>query len=54
MLVELGIHGHHVDGRSQDGAQHLIRADLPPVFGVLQAMLFYVGPDLLDHLQGSK
>ena len=54
MLVELCIHGHHVDGSCKDGSQHLIWHDLPPVLRVLQVMCSDVLPDPLHNLENRQ
>lgn len=50
MFCQLGVHAHHVDRSCEEGAEHLIWNDLPPVFWILQIMLPDVRPYLLHHL----
>lgn len=51
VLRKLRVHAHHVDRSCEEGAQHRIRDDLPPILGILQIVLPNVCPYLFDYLQ---
>ena len=50
MFGELSVHAHHVDRSCEEGAQHGIRKDLPPVFRILQIVFLDMHPNPLHNL----